>query len=217
MINIYKLTLHSSFVVSTQVETDSNRPAILRSYQSRRKVGPEVDDDMTVWQAMKATVAAPRHVEPRDVVDGQPVLEPGLVDHGAAKNNPVRDALFECRKLFTYTINMIVVVSIGTGFGLDSDHESPEMVKAVKSRNLQAEAWGVRFQNENENLIKRGCMKYFRFNVPGLDDVPLEEWCHEDQIKEKTLAYLAEPAVNISFYQCVDEIAAILTAVPRRA
>jgi hypothetical protein len=63
--------------------------------------------------------------------------------------------------------------------------------------------------------MHRGWMQYFRFNVP-LDDVPLDEAAHEDEVKEKTLAYLARPEVGLRFYACVDAITALLLGPPGR-
>ena len=111
---------------------------------------------------------------------------------------------------------MIVIVSLGTGHGLDQDRELPEMTQAIRSRKVEAESSSQRFASENAHLMERGWMKYFRFDVTGLQDVPLEEWCHEDQVREKTTRYLAEPAVGTAFHACVDEIAAIITATPRQ-
>lgn len=165
---------------------------------------------MTIWQAMRATVVAPRYMQPRSGINWRPVIEPGLVDHGTAKNNPIRDILYECRKLFRYANDMMVIVSIGTGAGLDWNHELPEMAKSVGDRNLEASVWGEKFEADHQALMERGWMKYFRFNVPDLNDVPLEEWCHEDQLKQKTLTYLGRPDVGQAFYACVDAIISVL-------
>ncbi|KAF1851083.1 FabD/lysophospholipase-like protein [Cucurbitaria berberidis CBS 394.84] len=198
------------FVIATHIEIGANRAALMRSYQTRRITGPELDANMPIWQAMKATSIAPRYVNHRLVI------EPGLVDHGTAKNNPVRDILYECRKLFRYSNDMTIIISIGTGIGLDQENEILEMANSIEDRNKEARVCGQRFEVEHEALMGRNWMKYFRFNVPGLEDVPLEEWCHEDLIKEKTSAYLAQPEVGEKFYACVDAIAQLLLGRPGR-
>lgn len=159
---------------------------------------------------MQATITAPRWMQPRDGFNRRPVIEPGLVDHGFTKNNPVRDILFECRKLYRYANDMMVVVSIGTGVGVDRMNEVHEMANSVEDRMGEAQSWGGKFVLDNQALIERGWMKYFRFSVPDLDNVPLEEWCQEDLIKEKTSAYLGRPEVGQAFYACVDAITAII-------
>jgi hypothetical protein len=114
----------------------------MRSYQTRRITGPELDANMTVLQAMKATSIAPRYMLPQSGLNTRLVIEPGLVDHGTAKNNPVRDILYECRKLFRYANDMMIIVSIGTGIGIDRDNEIAEMVNSVDDRNAEARVWG---------------------------------------------------------------------------
>jgi hypothetical protein len=158
---------------------------------------------------MKATCVAPRYTQ----VEGVPqrlVLEAGLVDYGTVKNNPVRDILYECRKLFRYANDMMIIVSVGTGVGLDRKNEITEMVKSVEDRNAEAKSAGDKFETDHAALMERGWMKYFRFNVDGLEDVPLEEWDCEELIKEKTSKYLAQPEVGQRFYACVDAIATLL-------
>jgi hypothetical protein len=201
---------HDRFVVSTHVDIGTNRAALMRSYQTRRITGPEIDANMTICQAMKATCVAPRYIFPQPGVNQRPIIEPGLVDYGTAKNNPIRDILYECRKLFRYANDMMIIVSIGTGDGLDRNIEIPEMANNVEDRNAEARVWGQKFEADNQALMERGWMSYFRFNVPGLEKVPLEEWRHEDLVKEKTSAYLAQPEVSQKFYTCVDAITALL-------
>jgi hypothetical protein len=196
------------FVVSTHIEIGINKPALMRSYQTRRITGPELDANMTIAAAMKATSIAPRYIQAGP--NSRLVIEPGLVDHGTAKNNPVRDILYECRKLFRYTNDMMIIVSIGTGAGLDHENEITEMANGVEDRKAEARMHSEKFEAENTALMERGWMKYFRFDVPGLDDVPLAEWGCEDVVMEKTSRYLALPEVGGRFYACVEAITKLL-------
>jgi hypothetical protein len=164
---------------------------------------------MPIWQAIKATCVAPRYTQVEGVTQ-RLVHAEGLVDHGTSKNNPVRDILYECRKLFRYANDMMIIVSVGTGVGHDQKNELSEMVSSVEDRNTEAKFWGDKFEADHMALMERGWMKFFRFNVTGLEDVPLEEWRHEDLIKEKTSSYLAQPEVGERFYACVDAITALL-------
>ncbi|KAJ4302742.1 hypothetical protein N0V90_001632 [Kalmusia sp. IMI 367209] len=200
------------FVVATKIDIGTNKPVIIRSYKTRRITGPDVDENITICEAMKATCIAPCYMQPRSGMNWRPVIAPGLVDHGTVKNNPIRETLYECRKLYTYGHDMMVIISIGTGSGLDPARETMEMAKNVADRKSESQKAGEKFETEHRDLMARQWMKYFRFNVPNLDDVPLEEWCHEEKVKEKTLEYLADPDVVTSFYRCVDDIVEILTA-----
>ncbi|KAF2868345.1 acyl transferase/acyl hydrolase/lysophospholipase [Massariosphaeria phaeospora] len=198
------------FVVATQIDIGTNKPALIRSYQTRRMAGPELDDNFATWQVMRATAVAPRWVQPGDGTNRRPVIGAGLVDHGTAKNNPIRDILYECRKLYSYANDMMVLVSIGTGTGYDREQEINEMANSVDDRTNEARVASEKFEADNQALMDRGWMKYFRFNVPELDHVPLEEWNQEALIKAKTRAYLERPDVGERFYACVDAITAIL-------
>lgn len=140
------------------------------------------------------------------------VLAPGLYDHGAAKNNPVRDIVYECRKLFRYTNDQMVLISVGTGSGLDASAEQPDMAASVSERVAEARTWRDKFEQDNAALVENGWLRYFRFEVPGLQDVPLEEWSCEEALKERTLGYLAEEAVGRRFYECVDAVVGLLVS-----
>jgi hypothetical protein len=187
----------------------------MRTYKTRRITGPELDANITIWEAMKATSAAPRYTPPQSGTTRRSHLAPGLADHGTAKNNPIRDLLYECRKLFRYTNDMMILVSIGTGAGVNRARSPADLATAVEDRNAEARAWGDKFEADHAALMHRGWMQYFRFNVP-LEDVPLDEAAHEDEVKEKTLAYLARPEVGQRFYACVDAITALLLGPPGR-
>ncbi|KAF2181645.1 FabD/lysophospholipase-like protein [Zopfia rhizophila CBS 207.26] len=201
------------FVISTQVDVGVNRPVLIRSYPTRRQAGPEIHPDPKTWEVIHATSAAPRYLnEPGPIyLDRRTVLEPGLVDYGTGKNNPIRDLFYECRKLYNYNHDMMIIVSIGTGTGFNRLAENKEMGNSVEDRLAEARVAGMKFESDMKDLITRGWLKYFRFDVPGLDDIPLEEWSHMDEIMTKTHEYLAVPNVGHEFYTCVDAIAEVLT------
>lgn len=196
--------------MTTKVEIGSNQAAIIRSYPTRRMAGPEIDENLTTRQTIEATLMAPRYFDPQHGHDRRAVIQPGLVDYGTAKNNPVRDLYYECRKLYSYTNDTMVVVSIGTGSGFDRMREINEMANSVEDRTSEARIAAEKFEADNRSLIDQGWMKYFRFNVPGLDDLPLDESMEMDSIMERTHAYLAQPYVSQNFYACVDAIIGVL-------
>ncbi|KAF2474189.1 FabD/lysophospholipase-like protein [Lindgomyces ingoldianus] len=200
------------FVISTQVEIGVNRPALIRSYLTRRMAGPELAPNLTIWEALRATSAAPRYIDLQGGSDRRAVIEPGLIDYGTAKNNPIRDLFYETRKLYSYANDTMIVVSVGTGTGLDRMQESNEMANSVDDRSAEAKTAGDKFEVDMQDLIGRGWLKYFRFNVPDLDDVPLEEWNQVDILKAKTSAYLGKTDVRQRFYGCVDAVAELLMA-----
>lgn len=204
-------TFQCRMVITSKVDIGFNQPAIVRSYPSRRVAGPEIEQELAIWQAIMATLASPRYLAPQEGLTRRAVIEPGLVDYGTAKNNPVRDLYFECRKLYSYTNDTMIIVSIGTGGGRHKPDELKEMAMSVRDRTLDAKTMEEKFEKDNRRLMEEGWMKYFRFNVPNLDNVPLEENLAVDMIMEKTHQYLAGPEVGRRFYAAVDAIVAILS------
>lgn len=198
------------FVLSTKVEIGKNQAALIRSYPTRRMAGPELDANLTSWEAMHGTIAAPTYIDPNGGRDRKSVIAPGLVDYGMAKNNPIRDLFYECRKLYSYANDTMIVVSIGTGSGLNREREVHDMANSVQERKAEAGFAGEKFEADMRELRERGWMKYFRFNVPDLHDIPLNESGSLDQVKEKTHAYLAIPEIGQRFYDCIDAIVGLL-------
>ncbi|KAF1839097.1 FabD/lysophospholipase-like protein [Decorospora gaudefroyi] len=197
------------FAITTQMDVGTNKAALIRSYQTRRITGPDLEPNMTIWQAMKATSTAPRYVQSCTNLPHRFVIEKGLVDHGTAKNNPVRDILYECRKLFRYANDMMIIVSVGTGTDVNLNTHTA-MAHSVAERAAEAASWGSKFELEHAPLMDRQWMKFFRFNVSGLEDVPLQEWECEALVREKTSVYLEQPEVGRRFYACVDAITGLL-------
>jgi calcium-independent phospholipase A2-gamma len=138
------------------------------------------------------------------------LIEPGLADYGVAKNNPVRDLYFESKRLYSYADDKMILISVGTGSGLDETREIPEMAKSVRERSSEADEAHYRWERDHQAEIDGQWVRYFRFNVPNLDSVPLEEWSSIDKVMEKTHAYLGDPEVGNKFYECVDAVTAVL-------
>ncbi|KAF2004427.1 FabD/lysophospholipase-like protein [Amniculicola lignicola CBS 123094] len=200
------------FIISTQVDIGTNRPAVIRSFATRRVAGPEIDPNITVQEALNAAAAAPRYFDPQGMNERRSVIEPGLVDYGTTKNSPIRDLFFECRKLYSYSNDTMVLVTVGPGEGFNKKKEMQEMGNHVEDRAADANNSVDKFQVDNAGLIETGWMKFFRFNVPDLEEVPLEEWNQVDALMAKTHAYLGRPDVGVKFYACVDAIADIVSA-----
>jgi len=214
----------NSFVVASHIEIGANKPALIRSYQTRRITGSNLDTNMPIVQAMIATCTAPRYMAPPHTpitdtgINPAPtrrlVLEPGLVDYGTAKNNPVRDLLYEYRNLFRDTNETMVIISVGTGELPISDRETTaaaDMAGAVANRCAEAQSWHDKFEHENAALMDVGWMRYFRFNVEGgSGDVPLDECKCEDRVKQVTSAYLARHDVRKRCVACVDAVVGVL-------
>jgi calcium-independent phospholipase A2-gamma len=148
-----------------------------------------------------------------------------MVDHGIAKNNPTKDLYYECRKLYSYANDIMVIISIGTGGNngapsteqrrteaLAHPEDVKEMVRSVAERSAEATLAGEKFESDQRRLIEGDppWMRYFRFEVPGLADLPLEEGLCVEEIKDRTTAYLAQEEVGRKFYAAVEAVVGVL-------
>ncbi|KAF2744437.1 FabD/lysophospholipase-like protein [Sporormia fimetaria CBS 119925] len=199
------------FIISTSVDLGHNQPAIIRSYPSRRNAGAEYDPNITTSQAIFSTLKTPKYTAGAE--RGR-YLAPGLVDLGTSKNNPIRDMYFETRKLYSYGHDAVILISIGTGTGTHLPNELRDMCDAVKQRVADAEKTREKFEKDQTVMLESGWMKYFRFNVDGLDGVPLEEARAVEDIKGRTMAYLARPEVYARFWEAVELICGVLRGDP---
>jgi predicted acylesterase/phospholipase RssA len=158
----------------------STSEALFRTYQSA-----EESYNLTIWEACRATSAAPLFFEAIEVGKSPPVK---FVDGGLGKNNPVNLVIREARSLWP-TRPFAVVVSLGTGM--------PQM-KPVGTKATEVLATCIRLATDAENTAREfrerqphmvQMHKYFRFNVEqGLQNVGMEEW--------KTLGSVVEPATK---------------------
>lgn len=105
-------------VLVTSYDTVEAAPYLFKSYRERSTAiaGSGVPDDHLLWQAARATSAAPTFFPPfllpRAGAGGRARC---LVDGGVYANNPAMCALADAYKLFGGARSRYLVVSIGTG------------------------------------------------------------------------------------------------------
>lgn len=100
-----------TFVVSTNLDKHSSKPAIFKSYNipSSSKNGKlESAFSGTIWQAGRATSAAPTFFKPI-VINGD-----NYSDGATIANNPSHYAIIEATKIW-HTSDIDCIVSLGTG------------------------------------------------------------------------------------------------------
>ncbi|KAK3325146.1 acyl transferase/acyl hydrolase/lysophospholipase [Apodospora peruviana] len=172
------------------------KPAVLRSYDSRRESAPEVD--CTIWQAGRATCAIGLAFKPIQI--GQSVFH----DDGAGNFNPSVTALDEAVVNEWPGREVGVFVSIGTGKrpkGSDANssmwYEGFLGEFAEARRKLIAKIEGCERIHElmkKEQLTKRGVNieNYYRLNVEvGVGEFGMNEWHRLADISTNTRRYLA--------------------------
>lgn len=178
------------FVVATREGSTSE--VLIRTYQAA-----EESYSLKIWEACRATSAAPIFFEAIEVGKSPPVR---FIDGGIGKNNPVNLVVREARALWPMRA-FAVVVSIGTG--------KPEM-KPVGTKATDVIATCIRVATDAEDTAEEfreqqphmlQMHKYFRFNVEqGLQGVGMEEW--------KSLGSIVEPATKKYLKEVQGEIEA---------
>jgi patatin-like phospholipase/acyl hydrolase len=101
-------------VLVTAYDTAAAQPYLFKSYREPRPDGTPVDDEL-MWQAARASSAAPTYFPPFALAPADGGAERSLVDGGVYANNPAMCALADAYKLFGGGRSRYLVVSIGTG------------------------------------------------------------------------------------------------------
>ena len=189
------------------------RPAVVRSYPTRRITNPVIKSSLKIWEAMCATAAGLRYTNPDD-----PAAEPSglLVDGSIKKSNPIKDVFFECRSLYHINDPMLIV-SIGTGAApyLDPTTRSEfrDMAENVHASERNANGASAKFEWDERDILGSEWLKYFRFNDPGLAACGLEEVVERERIESMTRRYLEEIVGEMAgqrFLECVEAIARVV-------
>ncbi|RDW62196.1 hypothetical protein BP6252_11629 [Coleophoma cylindrospora] len=179
-------------------------PRLFRTY----KVRENASFNCTIWEACRATSAAPAYFAPIKI--GHEGEQETFVDGGLGYNNPIEQVLEEARRVFPRR-KVACVVSIGTGVARviefpNSPKTSPiKLINALKEMATEsdttAEKVHKRFQNVKDT--------YFRFSVDrGLQGVGLEEWKELPKVRTYTTDYL----VGQKLSEQVDQVVQALLA-----
>jgi hypothetical protein len=191
--------------------SDPTHSTLFRSYKidgSKEYAGKatiEYADKVTIWQAARATSAAPTffkriHIGPKGA-------EEGFLDGGLGSNNPVSKLIEEAEEAFpdlkqkfpNLKPRFDCLLSIGTGkrpiVSLKKRDTFQKLlpnalVKALASMATDTEETAERMLRQFEPA-EGGPSVYFRFNVEhGMQDITLAEWEKMGEIRTHTKAYL---------------------------
>jgi hypothetical protein len=192
-------------------------PQRIRTYRVRENAGP----DCLIWQAARATTAAPTFFKPVAIAAAPGHAPQQFVDGGLRCNNPVREVMDEARAVFGGAARLGCLVSIGTGhaavIGLARQPDAFErllpvgLIKALKdvATDCEKEAQSVARQFRSEPPDR-----YFRFNVAhGASGISLEEWERLDEVTQHTEAYLKDAEVT----RAIDRLVKLLCEPARSA
>ncbi|KAK3896667.1 acyl transferase/acyl hydrolase/lysophospholipase [Staphylotrichum tortipilum] len=157
----------------------------IRSYRSKNEPGIHI----TVWEAARATSAAPTFFDPLQV--GNMTT---LRDGSLRNNNPVMEAMDEIESEFGATDSDIAcLVSIGTGVSKTEffRDDLKSVAKACAKIATETEETEETFRRVYAALGKPLHERYFRFEVDqGLQEMGMEEWKKMSQVFDVTTTYL---------------------------
>ncbi|KAK4233068.1 acyl transferase/acyl hydrolase/lysophospholipase [Achaetomium macrosporum] len=167
-------------------------PRLFRTYRVRENAS----FNCTIWEACRATSAAPSYFEPIKI--GDDGEQETFVDGGLGYNNPVEQVLEEARRIFPGR-KVACVVSVGTGVASaiafpDSPKTSPvKLIDALKKMATESDTTAEKMHGRFQNVKD----VYFRFSVDrGLQAIGLEEWKELSNVRTFTTEYLNQRVIS---------------------
>jgi predicted acylesterase/phospholipase RssA len=167
---------------------------------------------MHIWEACRATSAALTFFESIEV-DGTTYSDGGLL-----YNNPVQLAHGEASEMFEEREQMIV--SLGTGIaGIPKKFDPHLHTVAIQLAEIATETETTAnnfYRREDGKAADSG--RYFRFNVPGIGVIDMDESTRLKEIKDLTDAYLEVAEISKKANSCAKQLAGgaytVLDSVP---
>jgi predicted acylesterase/phospholipase RssA len=176
---------------------------IFRSYPNRERITKNANKKCTILQACRATSAAPTFFPPLILGDQK------FIDGGLKNNNPIYNIVREARDIWPNLVDQAILVSLGTG-------NAPSTAFVGNVKNLaeqlskiatETEDTARQFLNDGvgSSMAQKG--RYFRFNVPNLAQVGLEEWKEKGLITSLTETYVDDPDTKQKTSRCISRLA----------
>jgi hypothetical protein len=181
-----------SFVCAKNAHNiNANIPVLFRTYHSR-----ETHSNCKIWEAARATSAAPTFFKRIEIGRKQP-----FIDGGLGRNNPSQVVLDEAKALFGAR-QIGCLVSIGTGQaevigikkpGLFQRIIPKDVIDALKAITTDCEATHEEMLGRFANLPNT----YFRLNVEhGMQGIQLSEWEKLSNVEAHTAQYMKRKEVD---------------------
>ncbi|KAK5659987.1 hypothetical protein OQA88_13453 [Cercophora sp. LCS_1] len=178
------------------VNAHSSNIELLRSYKST--AAGQYNHDCSVWEAARATTAAPLFFEPVTFRNSGFTF----VDGAVRANNPVEEALNEARSLWPGR-EIACLLSLGTGVsprrGFHPKKNRLHSVLASLAKiAMDANAKHIAFKNSTHGFQLHRQQRYFRFSVVhGLADIDVSEFEKLPLMQAMTIQYTAEVSREI--------------------
>ncbi|MCJ1400361.1 hypothetical protein MMC11_003566 [Xylographa trunciseda] len=174
-------------------------PRRFRTYKVRSNASP----DCEIWEAARATTAAPTFFK-RISVGEEGQIPEQFIDGGLRCNNPVKEVLEEARLLFGGKRRLGCLISIGTGHKGTIGLQQPDAFQKILPTNLITALQQISTDcestaDEMERRFQNQTNRYFRFSVRhGAEQISLEEWKKLDEVTTHTISYLHSHSVTQS-------------------
>ena len=178
-------------------------PVLFRNYESR-----EPHSNCKIWEAARATSAAPTFFKHIKIGRAQPYIDGGL-----GRNNPSRVVLDEAKRLFG-TRHIGCLVSIGTGhaetIGIKKSRGFRQVVPTDIFDTLKAITTDCEATHEAMlGLFSKLPTTYFRLNVEhGMQGIKLSEWERLGNVEAHTAHYMRRNEIEERLALLVDVIRA---------
>ncbi|KAG8813503.1 hypothetical protein FRC17_001547 [Serendipita sp. 399] len=191
-----------AFVCATPgSEAQRNSPSLFRTYASRESNAVR---DCKVWEAIRATSAAPTFFGPIHI-DGSV-----YVDGGFGCNNPCEQVYEEALKIWPHR-EVGIIISLGTGMPRVLSLENPSYFDRLwpKPWIQTLERIATQCQAVHHQMYKKRELKgkYYRFNVEqGLQTVSLSEWTKLGEVGIHTEQYTRDADVTRKLDEAVEKI-----------
>lgn len=191
----------------------------VRLFRSYRTFSAGEYAEMTIWQAARATSAAPTYF--KRLMIGPPEAQEEFLDGGLGSNNPTKLMMREAFEIFKkQSRDVACVVSIGTGLTNVSDFKKPtfgqkfipkELIDVLVDMATDCEA----VEKEVSRWFNSTPSVYFRFNVKeGLADIKLEDAKELGNMKTKTIRYLKQDETARSVAEAVSVLCKPTAKIP---
>ncbi|KAG9104788.1 hypothetical protein FRC06_009257 [Ceratobasidium sp. 370] len=206
-----------AFVVAVKKRNVNNQSARrIRTYPTRASPA----DTCEIWEAGRATSAAPSYFPPIELMDERGQLAM-YIDGGLGYNNPSKELLNEAREVFGPNHPIGCFISIGTG--RDKNVAVNDVRRAMYPAYGAFKAVALSSEKahwEMEQYFARQTNVYFRFNAGtrliganGDEDfvqaVALEDWQKMERVEELTQEYIREEKTSQKLDKCAQKLASI--------
>jgi len=182
---------------------DANIPVLFRSYESR-----EPHSNCKIWEATRATLAAPTLFKRIEIGRAQPYIDGGL-----GRNNPSRVVLEEAKALFGAR-HIGCLVSIGTGHAETISVKKSRGFRQLVSTDISDTLKAITIDCEATHEAMLGLFAklpttYFRLNVEhGMQGIKLSEWERLGNVEAHTAQYMRKKEIEEKLASLVDVIRA---------